>query len=228
MQLWLGTRVGPAGLRRLSRAFQRNKCTLPDLPYDYDALEPVVSGEIMRLHHQKHHQAYVNNLNAALEKFAVAQQSGDLSTLTMLTAQINFNGGGHVNHSIFWQNLCPPDQAKGKPSGALLKAIEDEWGSFADFKSFFATHTGAIQGSGWGWLGYNSTSQRVQFATTANQDPLLAHRGLIPLLGVDVWEHAYYLQYKNMRPDYIRAIWDIINWDDVATRFANATKKSTN
>lgn len=221
----LKIRARSIGLRWLSQTPQRGKHTLPDLPYDYKALEPVISEEIMRLHHQKHHQAYVNNLNAALEKFASAQQTGDLSSQAMLMPQINFNGGGHINHSIFWQNLCPPDQSKGKPSGALLKAIEDEWGSFTDFQNFFATHTGAIQGSGWGWLGFNPVSKRVQFATTGNQDPLLAHRGLIPLLGVDVWEHAYYLQYKNVRPDYIKAIWSIINWDDVASRFNNVIKK---
>lgn len=176
----------------------------------------------MRVHHQKHHQTYVNNLNAALERFSAAQKDNDLPALALLTLQINFNGGGHLNHSIFWRNLCPPDKASGTPQGELLKAIEREFGTFADFKSFFATHTGAIQGSGWGWLGYNPTSKRVQFATTANQDPLLATRGLVPLLGVDVWEHAYYLQYKSMRPEYLKAIWDIVNWDDVACRFNQA------
>jgi Fe-Mn family superoxide dismutase len=209
-----------------SSLLRRTKHTLPDLPYDFKALEPIVSEEIMRLHHQKHHQAYVNNLNAALEKFSAAQQANDLATQAMLTSQINFNGGGHINHSIFWRNLCPPDKATGKPHGALLKAIEDEFGSFEDFKTFFSTHTGAVQGSGWGWLGYNSVSKCVQFATTANQDPLLATRGLVPLLGMDVWEHAYYLQYKNMRPDYIKSMWAIINWEDVSHRFTEATKRT--
>lgn len=159
-----------------------------------------------------------------MEKFTVAEKSNDLGTMATLTGLINFNGGGHINHSIFWRNLCPPDKAIGKPSGSLLKAIENEFGCFEDFKKFFATHTAAIQGSGWGWLGFNLISKRVQFATTANQDPLLATRGLVPLLGVDVWEHAYYLQYKNMRPDYINSMWAIINWEDVASRFAEATK----
>lgn len=208
----------------LSRQARRSKYTLPDLPYEYSALEPIVSREIMKIHHQKHHQAYINNLNAALEKFSTASQTNELSTQALLTAQINFNGGGHLNHSIFWKNLCPPDKAHGKPSGEILKAIEHSFGSFEDFKTFFNTHTGAIQGSGWGWLGYNPVSKSVQFATTANQDPLLATRGLIPLLGVDVWEHAYYLQYKNMRPDYLKSIWSIINWDDVAIRFSEAIK----
>lgn len=224
----LRTRFRPMCLR-LSRllfrpqALSRSKYTLPDLPYDYKALEPIISEDIMRLHHQKHHQAYVNNLNIALEKFHEASKSNELSTMTLLTPTIKFNGGGHVNHSIFWRNLCPPDNATGEPTGALLKAIKDEFGSFADFKQFFMTHTTAIQGSGWGWLGLNPRAKRVQFATTTNQDPLLATHGLIPLLGVDVWEHAYYLQYKNMRPDYLKAIWAIVNWEDVSSRFSEAT-----
>lgn len=210
-----------------ARTAVRTKYTLPDLPYDYNALEPVISEDIMRLHHQKHHQGYVANLNAALEKFAGATQSNDLAAQALLTAQIHFNGGGHLNHSIFWQNLCPPKDAKGRPSGALLRAIEEEFGSFEHFQAFFNTHAGAIQGSGWGWLGYNATAKRVQFAATPNQDPLLAHRGLIPLLGVDVWEHAYYLQYKNARPEYLKSIWAIVNWDDVAHRLSLATTVAT-
>lgn len=204
----------------------RTKYTLPDLPYAYNALEPVISEEIMRTHHQKHHQAYINNLNNAIEQFTIATHSNDAGAQASLTAQINFNAGGYINHCIFWKNLCPPSQAKGKPNGKLLKAIEDEFGSFEGFKKFFGIHTGAIQGSGWGWLGFNTVSGRVQFATTGNQDALLAHRGLIPLLGIDVWEHAYYLQYKNMRPDYVKAMWDIVNWDDVASRFENAIQIS--
>lgn len=226
MVMW-GRRLGGSLVRRSaggSTLARRSKYTLPDLPYEYEALEPVISKDIMCLHHQKHHQAYVNNLNAALEKFSGASQSHDLSTQALLTAQINFNAGGHINHSIFWKNLCPPGKGPDKPQGALLKAIETEFGSFADFQGFFNLHTGAIQGSGWGWLGYNPVGKRVQFATTANQDPLLATRGLIPLLGVDVWEHAYYLQYKNVRPDYLKAIWSIVNWEDVSSRFAEATK----
>jgi Fe-Mn family superoxide dismutase len=201
----------------------RSKYTLPDLPYDYKALEPVVHEDIMRVHHQKHHQAYVNNLNKAIEDFDAAQKENDLQRVANLTAAIKFNGGGHVNHSIFWRNLCPPNKAKGKPSGDLLKAIESQFGSFADFQTYFNTHTGAIQGSGWGWLGFDPVSKSVEFRTTANQDPL-STTGLLPLLGVDVWEHAYYLQYKNMRPDYLKSIWAIINWDDVSHRFSEAIK----
>lgn len=205
----------------------RTKFTLPDLPYDYNALEPVISADIMKIHHQKHHQAYVTNLNAALEKFEDAKASNNLDKQVFLQSQIKFNGGGNLNHTIFWQNLCSPKDASDGPSGSLAEAIKQEFGSFEQFKTQFNTHTGAIQGSGWGWLGFNPHSKRVQFATTANQDPLLATRGLVPLLGIDVWEHAYYLQYKNARPDYLKAIWGIINWKDVARRFdeANNTAK---
>lgn len=220
--------VSSRGLISSTKVQSRSKYTLPDLPYDYSALEPIVSRDIMKIHHQKHHQAYVNNLNAALEKFSSATETNDLSTQALLTAQINFNGGGHLNHSIFWKNLCPPEKCIGKPNGELFKAIEHSFGSFEDFKTFFNTHTGAIQGSGWGWLGYNPVSKQVQFATTANQDALLPHRGLIPLLGVDVWEHAYYLQYQNMRPDYLKSIWSIINWEDVSARFAQAITSKKN
>lgn len=201
------------------------KYILPNLPYPYDALEPVISEDIMRLHHQKHHQTYINNLTSALKDFALAAVKGDVATMALLCPQIHFNGGGHINHSIFWQNLCPPSQAKGKPTGKLLQAIEHEFGTFDEFKSLFNKHTAAIQGSGWGWLGFNPVAKCVQFSTTTNQDPLMATRGLIPLLGIDVWEHAYYLQYKNVRADYLRAIWDIINWDDVGSRFDAAIEK---
>lgn len=143
---------------------RRTKFTLPDLPYDYNALEPVISAEIMQLHHQKHHQAYVTNLNVALEKADAAKNGDDLNSLTSLQQQIKFNGGGHLNHSIFWKNLCPPSHAKGHPSGMkllkcpsyligkLMELIKDAFGGFDQFKILFNTQTAAVQGSGWGWL----------------------------------------------------------------------------
>eukprot|EP01113_Clastostelium_recurvatum_P043988 TRINITY_DN736_c0_g1_i1.p1 TRINITY_DN736_c0_g1~~TRINITY_DN736_c0_g1_i1.p1 ORF type:complete len:255 (+),score=93.21 TRINITY_DN736_c0_g1_i1:26-766(+) len=196
--------------------------TLPDLPYDYAALEPVISADIMKLHHQKHHAAYVNNLNAALEKYAAAEAKRDLQGMIQQQSAIKFNGGGHVNHSIFWTNLTPKGQASGAPAGKLAKAIETEWGSVDKFISTFNTQTGAIQGSGWGWLGLNKESGRLQIHTMANQDPL-STAGLVPLLGIDVWEHAYYLQYKNARPDYLKAIWQIVNWKNVEERLTQAS-----
>uniref|UniRef100_K3WFH7 Superoxide dismutase n=1 Tax=Globisporangium ultimum (strain ATCC 200006 / CBS 805.95 / DAOM BR144) TaxID=431595 RepID=K3WFH7_GLOUD len=195
---------------------------LPDLPYDFGALEPVISGEIMQLHHQKHHQAYVTNYNLALEQYAEAEHKGDHAKLIALQPALRFNGGGHINHSIFWTNLASPQQGGGgEPDGELRAAIEAEFGDFEAFKKTFSAKTAAVQGSGWGWLGYSTENKRVQIATLANQDPL-STTGLIPLLGVDVWEHAYYLQYKNVRPDYLSAIWKVVNWKNVEERFLAA------
>ncbi|WIA32351.1 hypothetical protein OEZ86_003186 [Tetradesmus obliquus] len=193
---------------------------LPDLPYDHSALEPVISGEIMELHHKKHHAAYVTNLNKALEEYADAESNKDLQKMISLQSAINFNGGGHINHDIFWTNLCPEKDA-APPSGELLAAIEAKWGSLDKFTATFSAKTAAVQGSGWGWLGLNKETKALEIATCANQDPLAA-KGLVPLLGIDVWEHAYYLQYKNVRPDYLKAIWKVVNWENVAQRYKAA------
>jgi len=205
--------------RQVAAASACSKHTLPDLPYDYHALEPVISAEIMQLHHAKHHQAYVNNLNVAEEKLAEAHAKGDVSTLIGLAPALKFNGGGHLNHSIFWQNLSPDG---GEPSGALLAAIEKDFGSLSALQTQLSGATVAVQGSGWGWLGYSKAKGVLQVATCANQDPLEATTGLVPLFGIDVWEHAYYLQYKNVRPDYVKAIWKIVNWKDVQARYEAA------
>lgn len=199
------------------------KFELPKLPYELDALEPVISKEIMTLHYTKHHQAYVNNLNAALEKHAEAEGKNDLSQMISLQQAIRFNGGGHLNHSIFWTNLAPINQGGGTlPSGQLAKAIDHAFGSFESFKEQFSAKATQLQGSGWVWLGYNPTTRHLEIATCDNQDPLVT-KGLIPILGLDVWEHAYYLQYKNVRPDYIKAIWQIFNWKNAEERFTKAT-----
>ncbi|KAJ8913013.1 hypothetical protein NQ315_002891 [Exocentrus adspersus] len=197
----------------------RSKHTLPELPYDYAALEPIISRDIMNLHHCKHHQTYVTNLNAAEEKLKAAVEKGDVSGAITLAPAIKFNGGGHLNHSIFWQNLSPNSS---EPSTELCKAIEKSFGGIDNLKKQLAAQTIAIQGSGWGWLGLDKSSGSLKIATCANQDPLQATTGLIPLLGIDVWEHAYYLQYKNVRADYVNAIFDIVNWKDVSARFTNA------
>lgn len=218
----LGTCMRSVGRRSLgcvSRVGACSKHTLPDLPYDYNALEPVISAEIMQLHHSKHHQTYINNLNAAEEKLHEAKEKGDVSTIIGLAGALKFNGGGHINHSIFWSNLCP---SGGEPEGALLEAIVRDFGSVEAMKSQLSAATIAVQGSGWGWLGYNKQKGQLQIATCANQDPLEATTGLIPLFGIDVWEHAYYLQYKNVRPDYVKAIWKIANWKDIAARYQTA------
>lgn len=195
---------------------------LPQLPYDFSALEPVISGEIMELHYTKHHKAYVTNLNAALEKYAAAEQKNDLAAMVALQQAIRFNGGGHINHSIFWTNLAPEKKGGGgEPTGELKVAIEKEFGSFAQFVEKFSSTTVGIQGSGWGWLGYCKEKKRLSITTCANQDPL-STQGYVPLLGVDVWEHAYYLQYKNVRADYVKNIWRIVDWKNVSERFNKA------
>ncbi|MEC7840367.1 MAG: superoxide dismutase [Chlamydiota bacterium] len=198
------------------------KYELPKLPYELDALEPVISAEIMNLHYNKHHNAYVTNLNAALEKYEAAEKEGDVEAMIGLQSAINFNGGGHINHSIFWTNLAPQSAGGGTPpEGELAEAINAEFGSLDDFIAQFNAKAGPIQGSGWGWLGYNKAKSRLEIAACSNQDPLVT-KGLIPLLGIDVWEHAYYLQYKNVRPDYLKAIWSVVNWANVAERYAAA------
>lgn len=197
------------------------KFTLPELPYDFNALEPVISAEIMQLHYQKHHNAYVTNLNAALEKYAAAEAKDDLDSMISLQQAIRFNGGGHINHSIFWTNLTP-EKKSGAPQGELKAQIQKQWGSLEAFIEKFNSIAGPIQGSGWAWLAFMPEAKALTIATCANQDPLKGTTGYIPLLGIDVWEHAYYLQYKNVRPDYLKAIWRVINWANVSERYEKA------
>lgn len=198
---------------------------LPDLEYDFNALEPIISAEIMTLHYTKHHATYVANLNKALEQLAEAEQKNDLPTQIALQSAIKFNGGGNINHSIFWNNLAPIQKGGGTPpEGELAKAINETFGSLDKFIESFSAKTIAIQGSGWGWLGYNKTNHSLEIATCDNQDPLII-KNLIPILGIDVWEHAYYLQYKNVRADYVKAIWKIINWKNAAERYTQASVK---
>lgn len=198
------------------------KYELPQLPYDFSALEPVISGKIMEIHYSKHHQAYVTNLNTSLEKYHDAEKQGNLSAMIALQQAIKFNGGGHVNHSIFWTNLAPVSKGGGQPpKGDLLKALEAQFGSFDSFKEKMSAMAVGIQGSGWGWLGYDKTSKKLVLTTCANQDPL-STQGFVPLLGIDVWEHAYYLQYMNVRGDYVKNIWNVFNWENVAERFHGA------
>jgi len=197
----------------------RGKHDLPKLPYDYKELEPIISREIMELHHSKHHQTYVTNLNAAEEQLQEAVSKNNVSKIISLQGALRFNGGGHLNHSIFWKNLTPK---KTEVSGDLKKAICERFGDFETFKKELSTQTVAIQGSGWGWLGFNKKTCQLEIAACPNQDPLEATTGLVPLLGIDVWEHAYYLQYKNVRPKYVEAIFEIINWEDVCERYNKA------
>ncbi|XP_044760099.1 superoxide dismutase [Mn], mitochondrial isoform X1 [Coccinella septempunctata] len=199
----------------------RSKFTLPEMPYNYKALEPIISGEIMEIHHTKHHQAYITNYNAAEEKLKAAVEKGDASAIIALQGALRFNGGGHINHSIFWNNLTPDST---KPSAELNSAIEASFGSFEKMVQQLSTVSVGVQGSGWGWLGYDKNEGKIKAVACANQDPLEATTGLIPLLGIDVWEHAYYLQYRNVRADYVKSIFDVVNWTDVSERLSKAKK----
>lgn len=195
---------------------------IPELPYDFNALVPVISAEIMELHYTKHHKGYVTNLNAALEKYHEAETRNDIPSMIALQPAIKFNGGGHINHSIFWTILAPVSKGVNQgPKGDLAKMIDRDFGSFESFKEKFNAATIGIQGSGWGWLGYHKGLKRLELTTCSNQDPL-STQALVPILGVDVWEHAYYLQYKNLRADYVKAIWQVFNWRNMEERFAKA------
>ncbi|MGD9736192.1 MAG: superoxide dismutase [Solirubrobacterales bacterium] len=196
--------------------------SVPDLPYAYDALEPTIDEQTMHLHHDKHHQAYVDKANAALEGTEWADKNvvEVLQNLDALPADkqaaVRNNGGGHYNHSLFWEMMSP--DGGGEPSGELAEAINSAFGSFDAFKGEFK-EAGITQfGSGWAWLVKNSDGG-VAVVKTANQDSPVSG-GQTPLLGVDVWEHAYYLKYQNKRPEYLDAFWNVVNWDYVASRFA--------
>jgi len=206
------------------------KYELPAVPYPYDALEPHIDAKTMEIHHTKHHQAYTDKLNAALEKCPPEIQEKDiveiLSSIDKVPAEqrsaVNFNGGGFDNHRIFWNNM--KSNGGGEPSGTIADAIKTSFGSFSDFKEKFSSTTAVIQGSGWGWLVYNPSTNKVEYKAMPNQTSPRTE-GLIPLLGCDVWEHAYYLKYQNKRPDYISAWWNVINWDDVSARYDKSKRK---
>ncbi|MCC2333484.1 superoxide dismutase [Cellulomonas wangsupingiae] len=193
--------------------------TLPDLPYDYAALEPHISGRIMELHHDKHHAAYVAGANTALEKLAAAREADDFATVNLQEKNLAFNLGGHVNHSVFWENLSP--DGGDQPVGELAAAIDEFFGSFAAFQKHFAANALGIQGSGWSILGWDSVGQKLAIFQLYDQQsnyPL----GLVPIVVLDMWEHAFYLDYVNVKADYVKAWWNIVNWADAAERFARA------
>ncbi|MBT3591244.1 MAG: superoxide dismutase [Candidatus Nitrosopelagicus sp.] len=203
------------------------KYTLPEMPYAYDALEPHIDAQTMEIHHTKHHQKYTDGMNGALEKLSPELQEKDIQEILSNINQvpddvkgaINFNGGGYDNHKLFWNSM--KQNGGGEPTGAIADAINDSFGSFAEFKELFSSKTAPIQGSGWGWLVYNPNSSKVEYKAMSNQTSPRTE-GLVPLLGLDVWEHAYYLKYQNKRPDYIAAWWNVINWDEVNDRFSKA------
>ena len=202
---------------------------LPQLPYAYDALEPHIDQQTMHLHHEKHHNTYVTSLNNALEKHPEADP-GNLEELLAnidsvpqeIQTAVRNNGGGHSNHSMFWQIMGPSGQGGGEPTAELRGAIESSFGSFEDFKEQFgsAAAPGALFGSGWAWL-IASADGSLSIETTPNQDsPLM--EGKTPVIGLDVWEHAYYLKYQNRRPEYIQAWWNVVNWEEAERRYQAA------
>lgn len=203
------------------------KYELPTLPYSYDALEPHIDAKTMEIHHSKHHQTYVNGLNGALEKLSDDLQSKNLDQLLSAINSIpeptrgviNFHGGGTDNHTLFWNNLSP--NGGGEASGGVADAITKAFGNFGAFKEQFSGTAGTFRGSGWTWLVYNPSTQGVEIKAMPNQTSVRTE-GLIPLLGIDVWEHAYYLKYQNRRPEYIAAWWNVVNWGEVDTRFGKA------
>jgi Fe-Mn family superoxide dismutase len=193
--------------------------TLPELPYDYSALEPHISGRIMQLHHDKHHAAYVAGANTALDKLAEAREQGDFAYNNKHTRDLAFNLGGHVNHSVFWTNMSP--DGGDKPTGELASAIDEFFGSFDTFRAQFTAAALGVQGSGWAALVYDGIGRRpliLQFHDQQQDFPV----GTVPLLLLDVWEHAYYLDYANVRADYVKAFWNIVNWANVEQRFIAA------
>ena len=192
---------------------------LPDLPYDYGALEPHISGEIMELHHSKHHATYVKGANAALEQAAEARTSGQLGTANLLAKNLAFNLAGHVNHSVFWPNMSP--DGGDKPDGELAAAIDEYFGSFDGFRAQFTANAMGVQGSGWSMLAGESLGQRLVLEQVYDHQGNLAP-GSVPLLLLDMWEHAFYLQYRNVKADFVEAWWNVANWADVTRRFESA------
>ena len=200
---------------------------LPPLPYDYAALEPFIDEATMKLHHDKHHQTYITNLNGAIEKHPELGSKSPEELIKDLPSipedvrkVVQNNGGGHVNHTMFWEIMAP--KAGGEPTGDLRTQINDDFGGFEEFKKLFNETTAKQFGSGWGWLVYEGG--KLKIITTANQDSPIS-QGLYPILGNDIWEHAYYLKYQNKRPDYLAAWWNTVNWTVVNTRFEKAKKQ---
>ena len=197
--------------------------TLPELDYDYSALEPHISATIMELHHSKHHKAYVDGANTALEKLAEARDKGDYANINKLQKDLAFHLGGHINHSIFWKNLSP--DSEGRPEGELAAAITEFFGSFDAFQAHFNATALGIQGSGWAFLAWDSLGERLVIEQLYDQQGNVAP-ATIPVLMLDMWEHAFYLDYLNVKGDYVRAFWNIVSWSDVQTRFEAARKQT--
>ena len=196
---------------------------LPPLPYPYDALEPYIDEQTMRLHHDIHHLGYVKGLNTAEEKLAEARNSGDFALVKHWSREAAFHGAGHLLHSIFWTNMTAADRASAAPRGALAQAMDRSFGGFDAFKAQFQAAANAVEGSGWGILAYRPSDDRL-VVLQAEKHQNLTQWDVVPLLVLDVWEHAYYLKYQNKRPEYVKNFFNIINWDDVAERYERARR----
>ena len=197
--------------------------TLPELPYDYAALEPHISAKIMELHHDKHHKTYVDGANTALEKLEAARASGDFTTIPKLEKDLAFHLGGHSNHTVFWNNLS--GDGGGQPEGELQAAIDEFFGGFEGFQKHFTETATSIQGSGWSVLAWDSVGSRLNIVQLFDQQgniPVGTH----PVLMLDMWEHAFYLDYLNVKADYVKAFWSIVNWQDVQARFEAARSQT--
>ena len=204
-------------MNRMARqVYSNGQYQLPPLPYGVDALEPHISAEIVQIHYDKHHQAYVNNLNQALSKLDEAVRGGNYEQVQLdgLMRDVSFNGGGHMLHSLYWVTMAPPAAAQNVPNGAIAEAIETQFGSFDQFKAFFTRVAVTAKGSGWALLVYESFSDGLGVFQVGDHD-LRVVPGTLPILPVDVWEHAYYLQYQNKRADYVNAWWNVVNWPAV-------------
>ncbi len=211
--------LGTSNVIATSSNSQSMQYELPPLPYDYDALEPQIDQHIMKLHHDKHHQGYVDGANQALKTLSQMRQAGDFEEVKSVKRDLSFNLSGHVNHSVFWKNMSP--DGGGKPDGDLAGAIQSDFGSFDAFKDEFAAAAENVEGSGWGMLVYDHLADELLTIQAENHNNR-AIQGATPLLVLDVWEHAYYLQYENDRGSYIDAFWQVVNWDDVTTRYQRA------
>lgn len=215
--------AGPGSLISVGWDEEKGEYVLPPLPYEPNALEPHIDAQTMRIHHGRHHQGYVNGLNNALKALAEARAGGDASLIQHLSRQVSFHGSGHINHSLFWLGMAPAGRGGGgRPTGNLASAIQRDFGSFDGFSWQFQAAARSVEGSGWAWLVHDPISGRLTVVQMENQQKLLV-TGSVPLLGIDVWEHAYYLKYQNRRADYVAAFMNVINWAFVGDLYDRVT-----
>jgi Fe-Mn family superoxide dismutase len=204
----------------------KGEYVLSKLPYAYDALEPHLDAQTMQIHHEKHHQAYVTGLNKALAELAKIRAGSDASLIKHWSRELAFHGGGHVNHTLFWLCMAPPASGGGgQPTGPLAETITRDFGSFDAFSKHFQAAAGAVEGSGWAWLVFDHISRRLFVQQMEKQQDMLI-TGVTPLMGVDVWEHAYYLRYQNRRADYVKAFMNVVNWPRIQAMFEYITGSS--